>query len=93
MTLEQLVTDRRTARPAFPRPQRARVTRTVAPSSVYVALDALPDVEHGPCAWQQPPAAGTAPRPLPPAGTACLVYFAGDGIADPWLVTFDRWPA
>lgn len=29
----------------------------------------------------------------PPPGTRCLLLFAGTGIADPWVVAFDGWPA
>lgn len=29
----------------------------------------------------------------PPVGTAVLVYFAGPGIASPWVLAFDGWPS
>jgi hypothetical protein len=70
----------------FAGPQPAKVVR-VAGSALYVELKALPGAEFA-VRWSRPTSTVE-----PPAGTACLVMFADAGVADAWVVAFDRWPA
>lgn len=91
----------RTERRQYDGPQPASVLR-VTGGKLFVELDAAHGLEIGPCAWSRPLAAhshsitggqtGTYDPPAPPAGTRCLVLFAGRGIADPWVVAWDGYP-
>lgn len=85
----------------FPGPQVAKVVR-VTDGTLFVELKALPGAEFA-ARWSQPLAphhhsdpdgeTTTYTPPPPPSGTACLVLFADAGVADPWVVQFDGWPA
>jgi len=48
-----------------------------------------PDWKYGPCSWSRP----AATAGYPPAGTRCLVVFAGPNQNRPWITGFDGWPA
>lgn len=72
----------------FDGPQPATVRR-VTGGQLFVALTGAPTLEIGPVRWAKPTAAIADPA----AGTGVLVLFAGTGIADPWAVAWDRWPA
>jgi hypothetical protein len=90
------------ARKQYDGPQPAKVLRVVG-SSLYVTLDAAPTLEVGPVRWSQPAAhthtlsgggsTDSYTPPAPPVGTRLLVQFAGSGIAQPWAVAWDGWPA
>lgn len=102
MSLDALVLGTPRPRRQFTGPQPAAVVR-VTDGALYVELDALPDVEVGPCAWSRPlpPHRHADPDGLtgetvsadPPAGTRCLVALVGDGLGGPWLLAWDGWPA
>jgi hypothetical protein len=91
---------RRTPR-QFTGPQPAKVVR-VAGNDLFVELNTLRGAEFS-ARWSQPLAphshsdpdgqTGDYTPPTPPPGTACLVLFADAGVADAWVVAFDRWPA
>jgi hypothetical protein len=70
----------------FPGPQPAKVVR-VAGDQLFVELNGLRGAEFQ-ARWSRPTSTVE-----PPAGTACLVMFADAGVADAWVVAFDRWPA
>lgn len=91
----------RTPARQFAGPSPAKVLR-VTSGALYVELDAVPGLEIGPVKWGKPAththsdpdgATGANAVPNPPAGTRCLILFAGEGIADPWLGAWSGWPA
>lgn len=85
----------------FDRPQPARVLR-VAGSRLFVELDGVRGLEVE-ARWSRPLAphshtvttstSSTYTPPDPPAGTRCLLLFAGQGVADAWVVAWSGWPA
>lgn len=98
--LEDLMLDRRDPAPQFAGPEPAKVLR-VEGAKLVVALESMPAVEVA-CSWSKPAAhahtdpdgqTGFSGGANPPAGTRCLVLFAGLGAADPWVVAFSGWPA
>ena len=100
--LEQLF-EQGKAQAQFTTPQEGVVLR-VAGGRCYVKLNRFPTVEHA-CRFSRPVAkhrhehgdpAGTTGENVvadPSPGTRCLVVFADRGIASPWVVAFDGWPA
>lgn len=95
--LERVLGVGKTKQQQFPRPQVATV-RKVTGTDLYVEVDGL---VHGPCRWGRPAAhshsnpegglTGMTNLATPPIGTECLVSFADDGIADPWVIAWDGW--
>lgn len=86
----------------------ARVHSIAADGRLNVTTAALgPGVLVGPCRWQRPDTATSgasvgdhgshthapADPAVPPTGTTCLLVFTDAGMADPWIVAFDGWPA
>lgn len=66
-------------------PQPATVRR-VDGRGLFVELDRLGSGRViGPARY--------GPAGSPPTGTRCLVLFADAGVAEPWVVAFDGWPA
>lgn len=88
--------------PRFATPQIGTVRR-VTGQGLMVTLDLLGDTRLvGPCPWARPipatPAGYTThdhgiTHDTPPAGTRCLVAFAGGQLDGAWVIAFDRWPA
>lgn len=85
----------------FAGPQPAKVLR-VSGGQLFVALDAATTLEVE-AKWARPLAAHShtatdiatsvyTPAD-PPAGTRCLVLFAGEGVTDAWVVAWSSWPA
>jgi hypothetical protein len=83
-TLDAVVLGRRDPVDQFPGVQEARVHRVDA-TGLHVTVDALPGPVFGPVrGWA---------NETPPAGTACLVAFAGYAADRPWLLAYDGWAA
>lgn len=101
-SVESIVLGKRTAPPQFDGPQPATVLKVIG-SDLYVELEAVDGLEVGPCAWSRPAghfhtnpeggSTGTVSASTPPAGTRCLVVFAGAGVTDPWVIGWDGWPS
>lgn len=98
--LDDVILDDRRRAPQFAGPQPATVLR-VDGARLVVSLEAFPEQEFA-CTWGRPAehnhsdpdgATGYAGPGDPPAGTRCLVLFAGQGLADPWVTAFAGWPA
>ncbi len=102
VSLDGLIFDEREPAPQLAGLNRGTVHRLDG-GRLFVVVDALPEVEHGPCAWSRPAAhahsnpeggnTGIVTVSGPPVGTPCLVAFAGPGLADPWVIAFSGWPA
>jgi hypothetical protein len=84
-----LVNGERLPRAPFSGPQSAVVVSADATGVRFAIPSFHADWAFGPARWSRPSAADG----YPPAGTPCLVAFAGDDLADPWIVTFAGWPA
>jgi hypothetical protein len=98
--LDDVFLDRRDPAPQLAGPRAGTVIGTQG-SKLLVSLEAFPDQQFA-CSWghagphnhtDPDGATGYSGGTTPPAGTRCLVLFAGNGLADPWVVAFASWPA
>jgi hypothetical protein len=78
------------------------VVARVTDGDLYVSPGYDLSVVWGPARWSAPAvhahpdadgSTGLNAVLTPPDGTSCLVLLADSGIARPWVVAFDRWPA
>lgn len=97
--LDDVILDDRRRPPQMQGPQPGRVLGPSG-SKLLVSLEAFPEQEFA-CTWGRgeehthplsPGSTGYSGPGDPPAGTRCLVLFAGQGVADPWVVAFASWP-
>lgn len=98
--LSELVLDDHRPRRQFQGPQAAKVLG-VEGTRLLVALELFPEQTYS-CSWGKPAdhrhtdpdgLTGFSGTATPPVGTRCLVLFAGNGVADPWVTAFSGWPA
>lgn len=85
-----LITGERTPRAPFTGPQEGLVVAADASGLTVKIPTYSPDWKFGPCRWARP----SSTAGFPPAGTPCLIVFAGgDDLSHPWVVAFAGWPA
>lgn len=85
--LSYVLSQQRTPRMAFPGLYEGRVVSVAAEGLMVMIPSYSADWKFGPARWQRPPGAAD-----PPAGTVCLVGFAEEDGAAPWVVAFWAYP-
>lgn len=106
--LDDVILNRRNPVPQLAGPQAATVLG-VDGDRLRVSLEEFPDQElscswsrplaqttmhsHSTSGGSSGSASLTYDPGDPPVGTRCLVLLVGNGVADPWVVTFASWPS